>query len=178
MIPYIKPGLIIHVLIKSRFDAETVKEFIFIIIYSKHKFIIFFSLQKVLSSSKHVEKIYFYKLLHNFLGEGLVTSEGSKWRYHRKLIQPSFHISLLEEYVQIFDKGSQILIDVINNQIQINSPNVNVTPFINKCVVNILNGVQIDFLNKLIMQWSYIITTMLLLIFFYCRSDTRNSDRC
>lgn len=33
-------------------------------------------LQTVLSSRKHTEKIFFYKLLHNFLGNGLITSSG------------------------------------------------------------------------------------------------------
>lgn len=35
-------------------------------------------LQTVLSSKKHTEKIFFYKLLHNFLGNGLITSSGKK----------------------------------------------------------------------------------------------------
>ena len=34
-------------------------------------------LQTVLSSRKHTEKIFFYKLLHNFLGNGLITSSGN-----------------------------------------------------------------------------------------------------
>lgn len=35
-------------------------------------------LQIVLSSGKHTEKIFFYKLLHNFLGNGLITSSGNR----------------------------------------------------------------------------------------------------
>lgn len=98
-------------------------------------------IQKVLASSKHVGKIYFYKLLDSFLGEGLVTLGVSKWRTHRRLLQPSFHVSFIEEYVQVFDKGSQILIDALEDHIQKNSIYVNVTPFVNKCVVNILKEV-------------------------------------
>lgn len=33
-------------------------------------------LQTVLSSQKHTKKVFFYKLLHNFLGNGLITSSG------------------------------------------------------------------------------------------------------
>lgn len=33
-------------------------------------------LQQILSSKKHTDKIFFYKLLHNFLGNGLITSSG------------------------------------------------------------------------------------------------------
>lgn len=35
-------------------------------------------LQIVLSSGKHTEKSFFYKLLHNFLGNGLITSSGKR----------------------------------------------------------------------------------------------------
>jgi len=33
-------------------------------------------LQVILASQENTEKLYFYKLLHNFLGKGLVTSSG------------------------------------------------------------------------------------------------------
>jgi hypothetical protein len=33
--------------------------------------------QVVLSSNEHTEKVHFYKLLHNFLGQGLITSGGN-----------------------------------------------------------------------------------------------------
>lgn len=38
-------------------------------------------LQTVLSSRKHTEKIFFYKLLHNFLGNGLITSSGNSMHF-------------------------------------------------------------------------------------------------
>lgn len=33
--------------------------------------------QSILSTKKHVDKMFFYKLLHNFLGNGLITSSGN-----------------------------------------------------------------------------------------------------
>jgi hypothetical protein len=33
-------------------------------------------LQVVLASRENTKKLYFYRLLHNFLGKGLVTSNG------------------------------------------------------------------------------------------------------
>jgi cytochrome P450 family 4 len=35
-------------------------------------------LQTVLSSKSHTDKMWFYKLLHNFLGKGLITSSGKQ----------------------------------------------------------------------------------------------------
>lgn len=40
-------------------------------------------LQTVLSSRKHTEKIFFYKFLHNFLGNGLITSSGKKLKFSK-----------------------------------------------------------------------------------------------
>jgi hypothetical protein len=36
-------------------------------------------LQVVLASQENTEKQYFYRLLHNFLGKGLITSSGKFW---------------------------------------------------------------------------------------------------
>lgn len=59
-----------------------------------------FLFQKVLASSKHVEKVYFYKLLHTFLGEGLVTSKGIQ---HMKS-------SSLYGQVQVYQTDNQIAV--------------------------------------------------------------------
>ncbi|CAG2064820.1 unnamed protein product [Timema podura] len=63
----------------------------------------------VLCSFKHTDKIHFYKFLHNFLGEGLITSSGEKWQTHRKLIQPAFSQGVLESFLESFHKSSQRL---------------------------------------------------------------------
>ena len=36
--------------------------------------------------------------LHNVVGEGLLTSEGSRWRTHRRRMQPAFHQDRLRAY--------------------------------------------------------------------------------
>ncbi|XP_006898395.1 PREDICTED: cytochrome P450 4F8-like [Elephantulus edwardii] len=51
------------------------------------------------------------KLLKPWLGEGLLLSEGDKWKYHRHMLTPAFHFNILKPYVQIFSKSTDILHD-------------------------------------------------------------------
>ena len=94
-------------------------------------------LQLILSSKKHTNKVFFYRLMHNFLGNGLITSSGDKWHNHRRLIQPTFHLSILERFIGTFADASQALyesLDAIANQ------EINIAKYVNNCVVDILNG--------------------------------------
>lgn len=93
-------------------------------------------LQIILSSRKHTEKSFFYKLLHNFLGDGLITSSGEKWIAHRKYIQPIFHLSILEKFIETFAESAQCLRDKLTLATEV----LNVTHFVNDCVLDILNG--------------------------------------
>jgi cytochrome P450 family 4 len=93
-------------------------------------------LQRILSSKLHTEKSYFYTLLHNFLGDGLITSSGMKWSTHRKLIQPAFHLNILEKFVETFADSAQCLHDKLQHVPEV----LNITHVVNDCVLDILNG--------------------------------------
>lgn len=92
-------------------------------------------LQIILGSQKHTEKSFFYKLLHNFLGDGLITSSGEKWLSHRKFLTPAFHLTILDKFIGTFADSAQCLHDKLKDQDEIN-----ITSFINDCVLDILNG--------------------------------------
>lgn len=47
-----------------------------------------------------------YHLLRGPLGQGLLTAEGRNWRKHRRIAQPSFHPSQLEEFIPIMDSAA------------------------------------------------------------------------
>ncbi|XP_063697452.1 probable cytochrome P450 4aa1 [Culicoides brevitarsis] len=94
--------------------------------------------QTVLATKKHTEKMFLYKFLHNFLGKGLITSERERWQWHRKYLQPYFHLGILEKFIENFEKcAKRGLIEEINDK----NEAFNVTPIINKCVLNILNDI-------------------------------------
>ncbi|KAH8287211.1 hypothetical protein KR054_004323 [Drosophila jambulina] len=67
-------------------------------------------IEVVLSSQQHITKNNLYKLLHEWLGEGLLMSTGRKWHGRRKIITPTFHFKILEQFVEIFDQQSAVMV--------------------------------------------------------------------
>jgi len=95
-------------------------------------------IQIVLSNIKHTQKIYFYKLLDNFLGKGLITRQIDKWRIHRRILQPVFHLHVLEKFIETFSECADRL---VNKLLEKNGQNINITAFINNSVYDILIGI-------------------------------------
>ncbi|XP_030047337.1 cytochrome P450 4V2 [Microcaecilia unicolor] len=66
--------------------------------------------EDVLSSSKHIDKAYVYKFLEPWLGTGLLTSTGEKWRSRRKMLTPTFHFAILSEFLEVMNEQSSVLV--------------------------------------------------------------------
>ncbi|SPP73698.1 cytochrome P450 4e2-like [Drosophila guanche] len=60
----------------------------------------------ILSSQTLITKAEVYKLTHPWLGLGLLTSTGSKWFKHRKMITPSFHFNVLQDFHEVMNEKS------------------------------------------------------------------------
>lgn len=59
-----------------------------------------------------------------------------KWNLHRRLIQPTFHVTTLDQFLGTFIDASNVLIQRLKQ-----GPNqLNITPLVNQCVIDILNG--------------------------------------
>lgn len=69
--------------------------------------------EQLLSSTVHISKLDVYSLLHDWLGVGLLMSDGRKWHSRRKIITPTFHFKILEEFLEVFDSQSTVLIDCL-----------------------------------------------------------------
>lgn len=107
-------------------------------------------LQTVLSSKKHTEKIFFYKLLHNFLGNGLITSSGKKLKVHflyykfyyvdqRKIDQISLKTSITNMFSMIYkinDLNSPIMCTMKRERDVLRIPTNMITFFFTSILIN------------------------------------------
>lgn len=73
--------------------------------------------ERILGSSKHINKSRIYNLLHPFLKTGLLTSNGEKWHTRRRLLTPAFHFDILKEFGDIFREESDKLVESLEKDV-------------------------------------------------------------
>uniref|UniRef100_A0A2M4BLC8 Putative cytochrome n=1 Tax=Anopheles marajoara TaxID=58244 RepID=A0A2M4BLC8_9DIPT len=93
--------------------------------------------EQVISSSKHIEKSTMYSFLHDWLGEGLLTSKGERWFQHRKLITPTFHFNILDGFCDVFEENAEEMVRHLEPHANTGTP-VNVYPFIASAALDII----------------------------------------
>jgi cytochrome P450 len=117
-------------------------------------------LQVLLSSNKFIDKSSEYDFLHPWLGTGLLTStgilslhslvaryssgdllwrEGTKWFGRRKMLTPSFHFKILEDFVHVFNEQSQILVSKLKEALP-NGGDTNIYQYVTRCTLDIICG--------------------------------------
>jgi len=70
----------------------------------------------ILSSHVHINKSPEYRFFEPWLGDGLLISTGQKWRAHRKLIAPTFHLNILKSFIDLFNKNSRETCDKLRKE--------------------------------------------------------------
>uniref|UniRef100_A0A182PEV3 Uncharacterized protein n=1 Tax=Anopheles epiroticus TaxID=199890 RepID=A0A182PEV3_9DIPT len=73
--------------------------------------------EKILSSSKNIEKGRDYDLLKPWIGTGLLTSHAVKWHQRRKMLTPTFHFKILSNFLEIINKQSFVLVRQLEKQL-------------------------------------------------------------
>ncbi|KAL2098086.1 hypothetical protein ACEWY4_007293 [Coilia grayii] len=74
------------------------------------------TVETVLSNPVHMDKAYVYKFLLPWLGTGLLTSTGDKWRRRRKMLTPSFHFSILTDFLEVMNEQAEVLVEKLDKQ--------------------------------------------------------------
>uniref|UniRef100_F7ARF4 Uncharacterized protein n=1 Tax=Ciona intestinalis TaxID=7719 RepID=F7ARF4_CIOIN len=91
----------------------------------------------ILRSSKHIEKSFVYTFVHPWLGTGLLTSGGEKWKQRRRLITPSFHFNILQEFLEVMNEQSKKMVDKLDASIASGSK-IYVGKAITMCALDII----------------------------------------
>nr|QZP43574.1 cytochrome P450 monooxygenase CYP4G253 [Ephestia elutella] len=71
----------------------------------------------ILNSQVHIDKSSEYAFFKPWLGEGLLISSGHKWRSHRKMIAPTFHINILKSFVGVFNQNSLNVVEKLKPEV-------------------------------------------------------------
>ncbi|CAG9563014.1 unnamed protein product [Danaus chrysippus] len=71
--------------------------------------------EPLLSHSELIVKGKSYSYLLSWLGNGLLTSTGQRWRNTRKFLTPAFHFNILQNFLPVFLKNEKILIEKLRD---------------------------------------------------------------
>ncbi|XP_065157724.1 cytochrome P450 4c3-like [Atheta coriaria] len=91
-------------------------------------------LERLLTHTSVINKSQLYKYAHRWLETGLLTSDHEKWRGRRKLLTPAYHFKILEQFIDVFDKNSNILVQKLQREVGKNKTDV--FPFVTLCALD------------------------------------------
>ncbi|EFA09279.1 cytochrome P450 4c3 isoform X2 [Tribolium castaneum] len=93
-------------------------------------------LECVLSSTKLSSKSHNYNFLRPWLGTGLLTSDGAKWKTHRRILTPAFHFQILEQFIEVFEKCGNTLLEKLRNEVD--KETCDIYPYVTMCTLDII----------------------------------------
>lgn len=91
----------------------------------------------ILGSNVHLTKSTEYRFFKPWLGDGLLISNGEKWRSHRKLIVPAFHNFVLKTFCGAFNRNSWRIVKRMQKEI---GTEFDVHHYMSEVTVDILLG--------------------------------------
>lgn len=80
-----------------------------------------------------------------WLGQGLLTGSGEKWAKNRKLLTPAFHFKILNNYVDVINRNTEILLSKIADRSK--EDFIEMDPLISLCTLDVICG-KISKLDK------------------------------
>ncbi|KAK9870757.1 hypothetical protein WA026_009718 [Henosepilachna vigintioctopunctata] len=92
-------------------------------------------LKHILLGKSNLSKGRFYDMTKSWLGEGLLTSEGDKWKPQRKMVNPAFSNEILKDFVTIFNSQAEVLTEKFKKLIPVETFNIH--DFLSLCSLDI-----------------------------------------
>ncbi|GJQ82470.1 hypothetical protein Trydic_g14461 [Trypoxylus dichotomus] len=93
-------------------------------------------MEKILGTTRILRKSLEYSHFERWLGTGLLTSEPEKWRKSRKMLTPTFHFQILEQFVDIYNSASCILVEKLLKKA--NGNKFDVYPDVTLCTLDVI----------------------------------------
>ncbi|KAJ3659330.1 hypothetical protein Zmor_011020 [Zophobas morio] len=116
----------------------------------------------ILSNPKHMEKSAAYNVFHGWLGTGLLTSTGQKWQNRRRILTPAFHFSILQQFVEIFNKQTDDLVKTFGElclQMHVSIDNY-IAEFTLKTIAETAMGTKLKFIKQKEIEYRQAIIVM------------------
>lgn len=92
-------------------------------------------IEEILIKRKLLVKSDVYDFLADWLGSGLLLSSGQKWITRRKITSKCFHFQILEEFIDIFDSNSSVLVEKMK---KLEGQTFDVFPQVGLCMLDII----------------------------------------
>ncbi|KAL2743402.1 cytochrome P450 4C1-like isoform X2 [Vespula maculifrons] len=73
-------------------------------------------IEKLVKSSKNIEKSTAYNYIKPWLSNGLITSNGDTWQQRRKILTPSFHFNILKHFLITFNEEAKCLVTSLKEE--------------------------------------------------------------
>jgi cytochrome P450 len=99
-------------------------------------------LEVILTNTKFLSKSSQYSFLNASLGDGLLFSTNKKWFTRRRVITPTFHFKILEQFFEIFVEQNQVLMEQI--QEKANGKVFDIFPLVTASVMNSICGEDLN----------------------------------
>ena len=66
---------------------------------------------------------------------------GGKWRQRRKLLTPTFHFKILEDFIHVFNEQGAVLAEKLKGKV---GQEFDVFPYITRCTLDVICGKLAD----------------------------------
>lgn len=77
---------------------------------------------KTILTSTEPKADFVYKFVEDWIGEGLLVSQGQKWFQHRRLLTPGFHYDVLKPYVKLMSDSAKTMLKKWERYANTNEP--------------------------------------------------------